>query len=162
MGSERNLSSGDDDFVPSGGSSGGDFGVAPEELELRDEGEGIVDGTYNGREMVTGVLDPVYFGFDSSSIRREEREKVREAAEYLEENSSAGLLIEGHCDWHGTSEYNLALGDRRAKSVRDYLETLGVSGDRIETLSKGDLEATPGLSKEQAAEERRAKLIVLR
>jgi peptidoglycan-associated lipoprotein len=136
----------------------GAFGADLEGLEARDLGAGL----YNGREMVEGVLPSVYFGFDQSSIAPAERSKLQQAADYLSGNPGEDLLVEGHCDWYGTAEYNLALGDRRASSVRDYLATLGISGDRIEVLSKGDLEARPGLSKTEAGEDRRADLIILR
>ena len=65
------------------------------------------------------------FGFDSSAVGDSGRTTLQEVAAYLEENPSHGILVEGHCDWYGTSEYNLALGDRRAGSVNDYLSTLG-------------------------------------
>ncbi len=149
-----------DDLIPA--ETVGDFGLGAEGLELRDPNEGIGDGFYNGREMVTGVLPSVYFGFDSSAIGTSERSKLQEAADYLEQNPNMGLLIEGHCDWYGTAEYNLALGDRRANSAKDYLTTLGIQNTRIDTLSKGSLEATSGLSKSDAAEDRRADLILLR
>ena len=103
----------------------------------------------------------MFFGFDSSSISASERSKLQEAADYLMANPSDNLLIEGHCDWYGTTEYNLALGDRRANSAKEFLITLGISPDRIETLSKGSLEAVSGLSKAEAALDRTAKLIVL-
>ena len=103
------------------------------------------------------AVDPSHEG----AARHIEQAKLQAAADYLQVNSQDGLLIEGHCDWYGTTDYNLALGDRRAKSIRDYLITLGVSGDRIETLSKGSLESTSGLSKPEAREDRRGKLIVL-
>ncbi|MFO8026519.1 MAG: OmpA family protein [Opitutales bacterium] len=149
------------DYVPDS-DLGGDFGLGAEGLELRGDSDGIGNGMYNGREMVEGVLPSVYFGFDSSSISASERRKLQEAADYLEENPSQGLLIEGHCDWYGTAEYNLALGDRRAESASNYLGTLGISPERIDTLSKGDLEATSGLSKSEASEDRRADLIILK
>jgi len=131
-------------------------------LDERDWSESIEDGKYNGREMVAGALEPVYYGFDSSAIAAAERIKLQSAAEYLLENSNTGLLIEGHCDWYGTAEYNLALGDRRAKSARDYLITLGVEPERMEILSKGSLDAATGLSKIDATIDRRSDLIVLK
>jgi peptidoglycan-associated lipoprotein len=149
------------DFVPESG-LGGDFGLGAEGLELRGGADGISNGMYNGREMVEGVLPPVYFGFDSSAISASERGKLQQAADYLEENPSMGLLVEGHCDWYGTAEYNLALGDRRAESVSNYLGTLGITPLRVDKLSKGSLEATSGLSKAQASEDRRADLILLK
>lgn len=148
------------DFVPESDMEG--FGLGADGLEQRDGNDGISNGMYNGREMVEGVLPSVYFGFDSSSISASERRKLQEAADYLEENPSMGLLVEGHCDWYGTAEYNLALGDRRAESVSNYLGTLGITPLRVDKLSKGDLEATSGLSKSQASEDRRADLILLK
>jgi peptidoglycan-associated lipoprotein len=131
--------------------------------ELRD-GAGFNDGdnTYNGRPMVRGVLQDVYFGFDSSSISASERSKLQDAANHLASNPSDGLLIEGYCDWYGTEDYNLALGDRRANSARDYLATLGVDTGRIDTLSKGSLQATTGLSKSESGQDRRDELILLK
>ena len=148
------------EFIPRGTSLAEDYGPGAEGLAMRESG-GIGDGFYNGRRMREDVLPSVYFNFDSSAITGSERPKLQEAADYLRENPEYGLLVEGHCDWYGTAEYNLALGDRRANSVRDYLLTLGIDGGRIETLSKGSLEATKGLSKSAASEDRRADLIVL-
>lgn len=149
------------DFVPDS-SLDGDFGLDAQDLELRGANDGISNGMYNGREMVEGVLPSVYFGFDSSAISASERSKLQQAADYLEENPSHGLLIEGHCDWYGTAEYNLALGDRRAESASNYLGTLGITPLRIDKLSKGDLEATSGLSKTESSKDRRADLILLK
>ena len=148
------------EYVPESGLEGGwgDTG----DLEVRGSGDGISNGMYKGREMVKGVLPPVYFGFDSSAIPQAERGKLQQAAEYLEANPSMALLIEGHCDWYGTAEYNLALDDRRAESASNYLGTLGITPLRIDKLSKGSLEATTGLSKSEAAEDRRADLILLK
>ncbi|WP_158279940.1 OmpA family protein [Coraliomargarita sinensis] len=149
------------DFVPESG-MGGDYGIGADGLEPRSGSDGISNGMYNGREMVEGVLPSIYFGFDSSSISAAERSKLQQAADYLEQNPSMGLLVEGHCDWYGTAEYNLALGDRRAESVSNYLGTLGITPLRVDKLSKGSLEATSGLSKSQSSEDRRADLILLR
>ena len=160
MGSGSRL--GSDDSIIAGMDSGwGDQGNG---LELRDGDAGIdlAEGTYNGRLMERGVLQDVYFGFDSSSISASERSKLQDAADHLAANPTDGLLIEGYCDWYGTEDYNLALGDRRANSARDYLSTLGVSGDRIDTLSKGSLEATAGLSKSESGQDRRDELVILK
>lgn len=131
-------------------------------LKQRDEGDNIGGDKYGDFIMVRDVLPSVYFGFDSSSVSASERLKLQEAAKHLEQNSEDRLLVEGHCDWYGTSEYNLALGDRRASSVSDYLGTLGIMPERIEKLSKGSLEATANLSKELSLKNRRADLIVLK
>lgn len=149
------------DFVPDSG-LGGDFGLGADGLELRDGNDGISNGMYNGREMVEGVLPSVYFGFDSSSVAASERGKLQQAADYLEANPSYGLLVEGHCDWYGTAEYNLALGDRRSESVSNYLGTLGITPLRVDKLSKGSLESISGLSKSESSNDRRADLIILK
>ncbi|WP_269527189.1 OmpA family protein [Coraliomargarita parva] len=135
------------------------------DLEVRGTssmGDGYyTDSTGKQWRMVEGLLPSVYFGFDSASIAGSERGKLQQAADQLMQNPGNKILIEGHCDWYGTAEYNLALGDRRALSASDYLVTLGVSPSRIETLSKGSLEATSGLSKSDSSQDRRADLIIL-
>lgn len=164
----KSVNSGSDSLIPD--SQGSDWSEsdslndldAVESLEARGSEGVIANGKFGDWDMVTGILPSVFFGFDSSSIASSERSKLQEAADYLIDNPSESLLIEGHCDWYGTSEYNLALGDRRANSARDYLTTLGISADRIETLSKGSLNATSGLSKSDAAQDRRADLIILK
>ncbi|MDA9589999.1 OmpA family protein, partial [Opitutales bacterium] len=70
--------------------------------------------------------------------------------------------IEGYCDYYGTEDYNLALGDRRANSARDYLATLGADTNTVDTLSKGGLEATAGISKSESGKDRRVELIILK
>ena len=144
----------------------GDMDFIPDEfdgsLQERNEGDDIGDGKYGDITMGRDMLPSVYFGVDSSSVAASERIKLQEAAEHLEQNSEDHLLVEGHCDWYGTSEYNLALGDRRANSISDYLDTLGIAPERIEKLSKGSLEATSGLSKALSSKNRRADLILLK
>jgi peptidoglycan-associated lipoprotein len=145
------------DLIPAGDGSEA-WGA---EGELLDRGAGMAGGKYGDFTMIAGVLPSVYFGFDSASVAASERAKLQQAADYLEQNPGYHLLVEGHADWYGTSEYNLALGDRRASSVSDYLGTLGITPLRIEKLSKGSLEATSGLSKSESAQDRRADLILL-
>ena len=153
----------DGDFVPDGEYGGIDAGLGFNDyLVGRDSGDIIDGGMYGEYTMMEGLLPSVYFGFDSSAISGAERGKLQQAADYLANNPDQKLLLEGHCDWYGTAEYNLALGDRRANSARDYLITLGVQADRVETLSKGSLESTGGLSKTESAQDRRADVIVLK
>lgn len=109
-----------------------------------------------------GILPEVYFDFNSASIKAAERTKLSLAADYLKNNSGSKLVLEGHCDWRGTAEYNLALGDRRSKSVQRYLETLGINASRLITLSKGDLNATKGASSAQMGQERKVEVLVIR
>ena len=151
---------GQDDLIMT--SEYSDYGLEVDGLELRDDQNSIKNGYYNGKEMIVGKLPSIYFGFDSASIPATERLKLQEAANYLANNPSENLLIEGRSDWYGTADYNIALSDRRANSALEYLKTLGSDTGRIETLSKGSLEATIGLSKTQASQDRRADLILLK
>ena len=151
---------GQDDLIIT--SDYGDYGLGADGLELRDDQNSIENGYYNGKEMIVGKLPSIYFGFDSASIPTTERIKLQDVANYLTNNPSENLLIEGRSDWYGTADYNIALSDRRANSALEYLKTLGADTSRIETLSKGSLEATIGLSKTQASQDRRADLIILK
>lgn len=115
----------------------------------------------NGENRLENLFPPVYFDFDQSFIRPADRGTLQDAAAYLEENPGAQLLAEGHCDWRGTTEYNMALGDRRASSVADYMEQLGIAPGRLETVTKGDLEAITEGSEEEMRMDRRADLIII-
>lgn len=103
----------------------------------------------------------VYFDFDKSDIKPAEREKLKAAKAYLDKNPTHRVLLEGRCDWRGTAEYNLALGDRRASAAKKYLLTLGVKADRVETLSKGSLEAAKNADDATMAKDRRVEIVVL-
>jgi peptidoglycan-associated lipoprotein len=85
-----------------------------------------------------GVLKDVHFAYDSYELDGTARDVLAANAEWLKDNSRARTEIEGHCDERGTVEYNLALGARRAKAVKDYLTTLGISGERLSTISYGE------------------------
>ena len=82
-------------------------------------------------------LTDVHFDFDKSAIRKSEEGKLADAAKLLKEDGKRKVLVEGHCDERGTSSYNLALGERRAKAVQKYLADLGVASSRIQTTSFG-------------------------
>jgi len=83
------------------------------------------------------ALETIYFDFDKSDLRQDARDVLNKNADLLKSNSGAKLQIEGHCDERGSAEYNLALGERRAKSAMQYLITLGVKADRLSTISFG-------------------------
>ena len=83
------------------------------------------------------VGDRVLFGYDSSELDDEDRSVLDNQAEFLNQNPSLQVTIEGHCDERGTREYNLALGEKRASSVKDYLTSLGINSDRISVVSYG-------------------------
>lgn len=80
----------------------------------------------------------VYFEFDDSRISSQYAELLSAHADYLVKNSDVDVVIEGHCDERGTPEYNIALGERRANAVADYLRNLGVSDSQISTVSYGE------------------------
>jgi len=82
-------------------------------------------------------LKDVFFDFDRSAIRNEQKAALNDNAGWLKANSGAKIILEGHCDERGTAEYNLALGERRAKAVKDYLVGVGIAPDRISTISYG-------------------------
>jgi peptidoglycan-associated lipoprotein len=84
-----------------------------------------------------GILDEVHFDFDKSDIRESERPILQKDADVLKRFDFLKVTLEGHCDERGTVEYNLALGERRARSVYDYLASLGVPADRMKTVSYG-------------------------
>lgn len=108
------------------------------------------------------LLQPVYFDFDKSSIKASERPKLEAAAQYLKDNPTHRVLLEGHCDWRGTEEYNLGLGDRRAAAAKKVLSTLVSGADKLETLSKGSLDAAKNADDATAAKDRRVDLVVIR
>jgi len=104
----------------------------------------------------------IHFEYDKFSLAPEARKILRKKYEYLAYHHKMTILIEGHCDERGTIEYNVALGDRRAKSARDYLIRLGVSQSRIETISYGEeMPLDPRHSEEAWARNRRAKFVII-
>jgi peptidoglycan-associated lipoprotein len=84
------------------------------------------------------ILRTIYFDYDKSDIREEYRSILEGIAQWGKSNPGRLLLIEGHCDERGTNEYNLALGERRALAVRRYLIGLGITSDRLHTISYGE------------------------
>jgi peptidoglycan-associated lipoprotein len=83
-------------------------------------------------------LQDAFFDFDKSELKPEARQALTQDAELLMADPSVKVLIEGHCDERGTNEYNMALGDRRARSAMDFLVKYGVAAARIETISYGE------------------------
>ena len=83
------------------------------------------------------VGDRVLFGYDSSELDDEDRSILDSQGKFLNQNPSLKVTIEGHCDERGTREYNLALGEKRASAVKDYLISVGINSDRISVVSYG-------------------------
>lgn len=109
-------------------------------------------------------LETVYFDFDKSDLRKDTLDVLAKNAEaLLKKDADAKIKIEGHCDERGTDEYNLALGDRRAKSVAGHLIKLGVAADRISTISYGkEKPAVEGHDEAAWAKNRRAEFVIVK
>ena len=90
------------------------------------------------QEKRAELKERIHFAFDSYELSQEAREKLKRKAEMLQDYSGINVVIEGHCDERGTDEYNLALGERRARAAYEYLILLGVDADRLRILSYGE------------------------
>jgi peptidoglycan-associated lipoprotein len=131
--------------------------VVEDDITSRDIGEA------NRIARERGWIRDAFFAFNSSALTDEARAALDASAKWLRENPRFTLLIEGHCDDRGTTQYNLALGDRRAWIARDYLVTAGVDPSRIRTVSYGEERPfEEGSSEEAWAQNRRAHLALTR
>ena len=123
----------------------------------------VVDGDARdaGTVLVAEIGDRVFFDFDKSDLRPDAIDTLNRQADWMNANGSITVAIEGHCDERGTREYNLALGERRAASAKQYLESMGVSGGRMETVSYGkERPAVLGSNEAAWAQNRRAVMVV--
>ena len=109
----------------------------------------------------SSLLKDIHFNFDKYDIRPEDVTILRENAALLKKYPNVKVQIEGHCDERGTIEYNLALGERRATSTKNYLVSLGISADRISTITFGkEKPLDPGHHEEAWAKNRRAHTVI--
>ncbi|MEI7824799.1 MAG: peptidoglycan-associated lipoprotein Pal [Chlorobiaceae bacterium] len=116
---------------------------------------------YGFDQWQTGPLGDVFFEFDSSTLSADGQEQLKQNGIYLESNALKKAIVEGHCDERGTSEYNLALGDRRAVSAKEFLVRYGVSPSRLETVSFGEERPFAlGHDEEAWAKNRRAHFVL--
>lgn len=111
--------------------------------------------------FILKVGDRVFFATDKHNLDADAQGILRRQAAYLAENPNASITIEGHADERGTREYNLGLGDRRATSARDYLVSLGVSSNRVRTISYGKERPVAVGSNENAWTQNRRAVTVL-
>ena len=95
------------------------------------------ESSLSGDELFYKEVRDAYFDYDSAEIRPDARQNLAKTADFLKANPSIRVNIEGHCDERGSTEYNLVLGDRRAAAVKSYLVSLGISADRMNTVSYG-------------------------
>ena len=126
--------------VASSGSKAGGEGQRGGAKES-DAGASSLKQLQEGKAPITPASSPlkdVFFEFDRYDLSADARAVLRANADWLKGNSAARVEIEGHCDERGTNEYNLALGAKRAQAAREYLTTLGVTSDRLSTISYGE------------------------
>jgi len=117
-------------------------GVALTACATQKKQSGQMQGdVYTGMDTVeflaTGVKDRVFFATNKSTLTTASRDTLRKQAAWMRKNKDITVAVEGHADERGTREYNLALGERRANTVKDYLMTYGISGSRISVISYG-------------------------
>ena len=103
---------------------------------------GMISGdVYTGSDTIeylaTGVKDRVFFATNKSTLTTASRDTLRKQAAWMRKQKKVSVSVEGHADERGTREYNLALGERRANAVKDYLMTYGISGGRVSVISYG-------------------------
>ena len=112
-------------------------------------------------DNTAGGLNTIYFDFDSSRLTTSARTTLEQNAEFMKTNQNVDIQIEGHADERGGEQYNLALGERRARSVKDYLVALGLDANRISVISFG--KTTPkafGHSEDAWSQNRRANFVI--
>jgi len=140
---------------------------AAQEREQQAEAEAaaqLAEETAERDEMIQKNMfesESIYFEFDSAALSPMAQSVLEGKANYLRDNPGAQVIIEGHCDERGTPEYNLALGDRRAESAKNFLVNLGIDIARFTTVSYGEENPVDTGSNEEAwAKNRRAKFLV--
>jgi peptidoglycan-associated lipoprotein len=140
------------------------------EKNLNEDDGDVIDGMRADGTIVPGsqadlhynIGDTIYFDFDSSSLNPESKDLAKEQVQWINQNDKA-VIIEGHCDERGTRDYNIGLGERRAHAVKNYMLSLGVTPDRIDTVSYGkERPAVVGSGEDVWTKNRRAVTIVLK
>jgi peptidoglycan-associated lipoprotein len=155
-------------------SSAPDFNNSAKPAEKVDESSGFKEATpsegsfgetsSNAADKLNaqGVLKPIYFDFDRAELRADAAQTLTANAARIREIGSLMVRVEGHCDERGTVEYNLALGDRRARAAKDQLMSLGVPAGRLRTISYGkERPADPGHDEASWAKNRRAEFVFI-
>ncbi|UCD80106.1 MAG: peptidoglycan-associated lipoprotein Pal [Desulfobacterales bacterium] len=130
------------------------------EEENRDSAASIQESE-SGRTSGIVLQEAIYFEFDKATLTPAAREILIENGQWLRKNRDVEITIEGHCDERGTNEYNLALGDRRAETVKTFLADLGIHAARLSTVSYGEEKPVDPSHTELAwAKNRRAHFLI--
>ena len=142
------------------GGTGSDTSVSSGDGTITETpGSGVISGSQE--DLIVNVGDRVFFGYDRSDLDSDALELLQDQVAWLKQNSDVSVTIEGHCDERGTREYNLALGEKRAQSVKNYLVGLGINPDRVSTISYGkERPAVVGSNDGAWAQNRRSVTIV--
>ena len=128
-------------------------------------GGGAAAGTQitpgSDRDFIVNVGDRIFYDYDKSNIRNDQRATLQKQAEWLKRYPQVQITLEGHCDERGTREYNLALGERRANSAKDFLVANGIAANRVRVISYGK-ERPVALGHDEAswAQNRRAVSVI--
>ena len=137
--------------------------AGPDVQRMPDDAARAEDFSVNDASGEGGPLADVYFDYDQARLADEARAVLEKHALWMQNHRAAKVAIEGHCDERGTVDYNLALGEQRARATRDYLVSLGVAGDRLTTVSYGKERPLDPTSNEAAwSKNRRAHFLVTR
>lgn len=141
-------------------------GMEREQPPAREEREEAPGKTYPGIEgefIESSMLKDVHFAFDKSDLSPEARQILSDNAALLKKSPGLDIQVEGHCDERGSTDYNLALGERRAASVKNYLVSLGMQALKISTISYGEeMPVDPGHNEGAWTKNRRAHIIILK
>jgi len=125
--------------------------------------EEVTETALSPEEEAASIFRDVFFDYDKYDIRADGRPALDAVADFLNRNAGLNVAIEGHCDERGTNEYNLALGERRAKAAKNYLVSLGVSSSRLIAITYGEEKPSCTESSEQCWQQnRRAHFIVVK
>lgn len=148
--------------------------TAPEKVEKVDESTPRIDKPVLSEEELfekktleelnaEGNLRKIHFDFDKYNIKDEMKPILHRNADWLLKHGSVVITIEGHCDERGTIEYNMALGEKRAKTTRAYLESLGVSGIRMQVVSYGKSKpVVRGVDEQTHYQNRRSEFVIIK
>lgn len=124
-------------------------------------GRGLTTKPGSQEDLVVNVGDRVFFEFDKYNLKADARKTLQRQTVWLKKYPANAITVQGHCDERGTREYNLALGERRANSVKNYLIALGINPNRIKTISYGkERPAVAGSNKAAWAQNRRGVTVV--